>query len=168
MTAIARRRRLTGHPVRWALELPLLCAWPYLMLAAISDSLWWHMAPVWAQLAWTHMIAWGLVGLCMPALLDGLRRRVPLHWLVVAAPVFGGMVGASAALAAPFADSYQVEATFVIGACTFGLTWLPNTFLTMTGRSKAWFLLGLPFVLAAAFWIIAESAPVLPYIYVLY
>ncbi|MCB9766117.1 MAG: hypothetical protein H6739_40450 [Alphaproteobacteria bacterium] len=162
MTALVRRR-VTGHPLRWAVELPVLCAWPVFAMAVwASLNGPWPWTPPWGELALTHGVVWALVGLCMPAMLDGLRGRFSLRWLIAGAPAFGGLVGTTATVAAAGAHPLYTAPGFLLGAMSFGLLWLPYTVLTMTGHSKAWLLLSTPFGAIAAFFFWAESAPVLP------
>ncbi len=145
--------RPTGSPAAWGRDLALIGAVTSFVLPSL-------MGPVVpsgfaARAGVAGAVGGLLLGLAMPAVLDMLRGRVAIRWLLLLAPMVGAAWGGAAGAVAGLASDRSAALLGLIsggiaGACQLGLWWFPYTFQTVRG-GRRW-----PLVLAAVL-----SSPVL-------
>lgn len=135
---------IPGHPRAWARDLAALGA-----TTSVSLSLlFWAGVPrgFTPLVGFFTVLSGGLIGRCMPRVLDAVRGRVPIGALVLAAPVVGGLWGGlSGGLAGLLTEPRSgpvlgLLAGGLAGAAQFGWFWLPYTVQTVR-RKPTWPLL---------------------------
>ena len=134
------RERVAGRPLAWSRDMALVGGLTSGFAPFAAGSL----AP--SGYAPTALVLWlvtgALLGLCMPALLEQVRGRVPLAGLLLLSPVagfaWGALAGGLAGL--PFGSSSAILGFFcggATGAVQLGWFWFPYTFQSVR-RGRTW------------------------------
>lgn len=139
MTLLPLSRR-TGSPLAWARDLGLIGGVTSYVLPSMMGPI-----PPAGFAGWAGGLgALGgvLLGLAAPALLDLVRGRVAIRWLVLLAPLVGAAWGGSAGALAglltdPGSEILGLLAGGIAGAMQLGVWWFPYTFQTVRG-ARSW------------------------------
>lgn len=138
--------RLTGSSRVWSRDLALIGGTTSFVLPSLMGPIVPSGFAAWAGLA--GAVGGLLLGQALPVILDVVRGRVAIRWLLLLAPVVGAAWGSAAGAIAGLATDRGSAVLGLIsggiaGACQLGLWWFPYTFQAVRG-GRRW-----PLVLAA-------------------